>query len=392
MFKLQNALLNAWRLFANEPPDFILHRRKVLGEDRIHVKAEILRSLNQSDCRPVFVIGAWGSGKTTFVRNLEPDLRAKSRYLYRSFFAVSTPNEAYLNLLPRPIWIGLTASSLVVLAAIGQIAISKPSLLQYREIVVALVSVATFLFVCNKMKAFYIVSCLLNSRLWGNPFITVIDDVERSSLPSADVWAILSNLWMQDHKYLILLGYGSDDEKTEIIQRAIKLEGHLVFLPTDYNVNFKIAGNLDGSIPFSGGEWFGRLTPRDIVGIFVAVEKEATSYAAAEYRSILYVNHYFLKLLERLEVKHSEFTHLKIGTNQDMRHLRLILSLRSWGSGNINPLFRIGRELQLFQSTLKPEIEQLIIRQPESTIVELFQTDNIFQIRRLFGSFVGTHG
>jgi hypothetical protein len=136
----------------------------------------------------------------------------------------------------------------------------------YKELILLAVSGAGFLFVSNKMKALYIVASVLNLPLWGRGHITVVDDIERSSLNSAETWAIFSNLWSEGHRYLILLGYDSDRDKSEIIERAIKLGGHLVFLPTDYNVNYKIAKDLDPGLPFAISEWFGRFDLSPVSG------------------------------------------------------------------------------------------------------------------------------
>lgn len=383
----KEAILNAWRLFVNEPAFSSIPLPAIIGQDRIHTRDELFNFLRRDSAKPVFLIGAWGSGKTTYVRSLESELRKRFRYHYRSFYPVSNLNEAYLNLLPRGLWIALSIVGPVAIAAIAWLILKVPTINSHPKIIAIAASLAALFLITNRRKVFYIAASLINSVLCRKPCLTVIDDLERSPMDTLAIWAMLSNLWTVRHRYVILLGYESEEQRADIVSRAIKLDGQLVYLPTDNSVNHKLGKTLDPHLPFSNLDWLSLLTPRDIIRIHGVIEQEAPHYDSVRYRELLYLNQYFLTLMARLGVFRQEFS--KITFNVETTSSGTHLKIRRRSQVDTGPVYSATPYLEQFRQSLSAGIQGIFLKQAPDTVEEALTTENIFQIRRLFSLFIG---
>jgi len=115
----------------------------------------------------------------------------------------------------------------------------------------------------------------------------IIDDLDRSSMSAEDQWAMLANLWPQNVKYIVLLGYESPDKKSEVLEMANKLEGEIILLPCDQDTNMSLVQDLkkDPDFPFTGDDsnysdinsldWMNYITPRQLISIVEEVRAES---------------------------------------------------------------------------------------------------------------------
>ncbi len=258
--------------------------------------------LKEYDGKILFVIGEWGSGKTHHAMNYLGKKR-KVNFYYKSFFGINTLDEAYQHLLKWWWQVVLTiafAMGLYFLGIFGYLYENKDELEGF--VATGLFGLITFAFLRNKLKIFSLIGFTVFTSLRKR--ILVIDDLDRSSMSPSDQWALLSNLWKMNTKYIVLLGYNSQSKKEESIEMAHKLEGDVVLLHTDQDTNLKLAQKEDPEFPFTGDDpdymgsvpnsldWLNYITPRQLIAIVdeVKMESEKMEKLIKPYKAFSYIS------------------------------------------------------------------------------------------------------
>jgi len=376
---------NFLRIILNEPPEYLKDVREIIASERIHLNEQIAALLSMPEQKPIFIIGPWGSGKTFHLHSLEGKLKVKYRYLYRSFFSIGDLKSAYLHLLPHGTRFSMTFCSVFFL---GWIYLKFPEAMGrvqgLKNFWLAILITIGFLLITNQMKVFYGVVSLFNIPLCPPRIkLTVIDDLDRSSMSNADQWALLSNLWAVGHRYIVLFGYNSEETKLSIIEKAMKLGGHLVFLPLDPQINQKIAKALDNDLPFGESQWFENITPRDIVQIFTTVDLEARSIESKDYRQLLYLNRYFITLMRNLGVKRSQFDEIRIAVDSFGSNKTISLQAqRTINEGRTLPM-DIHQYFGGFRGSIDTKLQELICERFAGSLNAIFKIESLAEIRRI---------
>jgi hypothetical protein len=233
------------------------------------VVTQIEKALESNSTRLIFLIGPFGSGKTTHIQHF---MRKHPHYQYfsKSFVKVNSIDFAFLHLTH---YITRLIFMLICSGFAGFIIWNVPQIGA-----LPLLLFVTYLFVKNAGNLIYNLHETLDNLLTRRDKIVIIEDLERSSLNSPDQWALLANLWQNKRHYLIALGYSPDEKaaKLKIVEYAMKLEGKIIETPPCKSINYKIIKHLDPDFPFEFNfekdpemeGWLSLFTPRETIMLY----------------------------------------------------------------------------------------------------------------------------
>ncbi|MDE3046034.1 MAG: hypothetical protein KGJ02_05270 [Verrucomicrobiota bacterium] len=293
-------------------PSFALNAEtgEMLAEDHLeYVNKQIEAAIEQATERMVFLIGPFGSGKTTqlkyFFRQY-PNLN----YTYRSFVHVNSFDFALLHLAnywSRLFFLGLGVGLGVLAMKLFPVLSPLPFLL-----------ILSGFFAKTFANLIYIFHETVDNLFRRKPKIVVIEDLERSPLSPADQWSFLSNLWQYKRIYLITLGYPSveKDKALKLIESAIKLGGTVIELPPNEKLNYEMIRKLDPAFPFQQMKkdklenkgWMSMFTLREMLLLREQAILRSEHAPSEEMRQLKYVEVAFQLLLGKLGLAKGEIT------------------------------------------------------------------------------------
>lgn len=264
---------------------------------------EIDEAIGQSKSGLVFVIGPYGSGRTSQIGSFlqkHPHLPVFAR----TFEKIESLDFAYLNLTTW--WTRLFFIGLALAFTIG-----ATTYMPQAAVLPFMLVVAYFL-VKNMANLIYIFHEAFDNIFRPKRKVVVIEGLERSSLSQSVIWVFLANLWHFRRVYLISLGYAVDDvkEKQKLYERAMKLNGTIIEIKKDEHLNYRLMRDLCRDFPFkapsSGGQsppgWFSLFTPGEVILMHerMVLERVEKDWQRTAYHICL--DH----LLNKLELKPEE--------------------------------------------------------------------------------------
>lgn len=232
-----------------------------------YLQKQIEKAVQERKHYLIFLLGPFGSGKSTVV-NYFVSKHPNYKFINKSFIKINTLDFAFLRLTSywsRTVffWIGM-------LLAIGLIRlVPQMGALPFMLFLI-------YFFVKNWGNLIYILHEVLDNLFSHRLTISILEDLERSSLNLNDQWAFLANLWQHKRTYIIPLGYSSDDKegKFKMMEYAMKLDGEIIEIYLDEKVNYEILKKLDPDIPFQLDKedkeyegWLSLFTPREMLMI-----------------------------------------------------------------------------------------------------------------------------
>ena len=375
---------NVKRAVFDDPPSYLLEEGNPVDAESYIRREQVEAYLSERPAKPVFIVGAWGSGKTTQVMRMYGDLSDSYRVSYRSLYSVHTLRSAYLFLTERLSKFLTVFSGGLLLYLVG-VLYNKC----FRDSIYWPVSWVWpgllglfYLLITNYLKIAYIIISFFSCVIGKKEQLVIIDDLERSGLSISDQWALLTNLWTWRQRYIVLMGYDTEDQRIEVIERASKLGGHILFLPIRPSSNHSIARKLDPDLCLESGEWWGKLTPRDIVKIISEVDNCYERKKEAQLkRSLLYSNRFFVRLMERLELTPEEQDFLSF-TKETEENVRI-----SYNSGGIRQ--GLWRLLTNFVNAIPRDVKKWM-PVPSDQIAKLFKEPALNEAEYYTSQLVGT--
>lgn len=283
------------------------------------INAQIDKSIEENPKRIIFLLGPFGSGKTTQVQSFLKTHPA-IRYKYFSAVKINSLDFAYLNLTNYG-----SRLAIILLCMLSAIyCFSCIPLLAALPILVIFASIFTKSF----GNLLYIVHEVIDSLFQKRPKLVVIEDLERSSLSKADQWALLANLWQYKRSYIVTLGYAPEEKQArlQLIEYAIKLGGTIIEIPLSEEANFSMMKQVDPDFPFSFAKkdftenrgWLSFFTFREILVIReqVILKLQLDVHSTDEKlrtidRQMKYIQFCLELLLEKLGLAHREFVFIE---------------------------------------------------------------------------------
>ena len=277
---------NILALIMNEPPSFVSTDGVSLKEDEFGISRKLADILKGNKRKLVFIIGQWGSGKTTHLRYFISKFNKSYDFVEKSFFRIQSLREGYLHLLSMK---GkLLTSILLILAAFIVPMLFSDSKWHIDMWKIGIAPLAIFIvhiFVTNTWNLYYTIVNALSIRIRSSKKyrddrkeVIIVEDLDRSSMSIQDQWALLSHLWYYDKNYIVTYGYQLEDDKYEIIHMAQKLEAAIIELPLNHMINYNIALAHEPKIPFNSEVWLNLFTPRELLHLIDRIKREVEPY------------------------------------------------------------------------------------------------------------------
>ncbi len=268
-----------------------------------HLDEQIEKALKDSKNRLVFLVGPFGSGKSTQIQyflHKHPNLR----YLHKSLVKVNTLDFAFLHLTNYK-------SRLFLMMIFSTLALLLMNFIPNSAALPFLVIIG-FFFVKNSGNLVYILHEALDNLFSGKDRLVILEDFERSPLGKLDQWALLANLWQFKRSYLIALGYSTDDKKAKLqmIENAQKLGGIIIEIAPHKGLNHLLIKQLDPLFPFSidekeenkKGAWMSLFTLREMLMIKEQASLRNLATSLPENKQKQYIHVCLEFLLEKLEL------------------------------------------------------------------------------------------
>lgn len=245
-----------------------------------------LKDLGKGDAfELLFVIGPWGSGKSTEIDRAIESLGLGRTTRKVHFFGESSPRSAQVRLvtaLPRLAAGLILVTLLTVIAGVARECASAmivrgpnwiPQLIEWVNVVPGVpvwslaYSVLAFALLTNRLQLFYIAGAMVQG-LFGRRRIIVLEDLERSSLGEKDQWALINGLWRHGLSYVVPIGFDSLELKANLIGRILKANGRWVELPSRGETNLGLATAFDRRFPFQdASEWLSHFSAREVISL-----------------------------------------------------------------------------------------------------------------------------
>ena len=240
------SLLKEIKKHLTNKPSFLLEKYFVpssMHSQSQYVGMQIEDAL-KSDVKFIFLLGPFGCGKTThlfhFLRK-----NKKLNYKYRSFIRINNLDFSFYHLTnywSRTILISLGITMVFFMFTYFPLLAAFP-------VAVILGSV----FMKNSAHLVYLIHEVCRSLFSRKQKVVMIEDLERSSVSEKDQWALLTNLWQYQYKYLITFGYPQENKeaKEKIIENITKLGGTIIEIPLEEAANYQLISEMDPEFPFT---------------------------------------------------------------------------------------------------------------------------------------------
>ena len=231
------------------------------------INRQIEEVIQRDPERLIVLLGPIGCGKTTQT-NYFFQKYPKYHYRYKSLVKMDKLDLAFLHLLNffGHFFFILLFFSLAVFF-MWQFPVLAP---------LPILLILGYFLIKNPGTLVYITHEAIDTLFTCKDRIIILDDFERSSLSSSDQWALLANLWKYKRIYLILLGYSPLEKqaKLKIMEQVMKLEGIIIEIPLDKDLNLRLIQQRKVPLPFDidslsqpENNWIALFTPREILMI-----------------------------------------------------------------------------------------------------------------------------
>lgn len=285
------------------------HKIPYAPEEKEAINQELEQAICESRSKLIFLVGPFGAGKTTQLEAFSAKHKNR-RLLIRAFDRVESLDFAYLNLT------GILSRLFFLILAMAFTVLITKELPASSALPFTLVLV--YFFTKNLPNLMYIFHEAMDSLFRMSDKLVVIENLDHSSLSEDTRWVFLANLWHFRRVYLISLGYpvGDQKEKKKIFERVMELDGTIVEVRKNEQVNYEVIKNLDADFPFlaphrpdqSELNWLSLFTPGEMLLIrervlVASAERRLQKRAGSEEKRLLYIQICLEHLLQKLEIK-----------------------------------------------------------------------------------------
>lgn len=303
---------NIWNeinLQLTDTPSFIkkTFSRDPYSEPQLdQMAAQLEKTFGDPDKKLIFLIAPHGEGKTTFIHYvLQKNPHIASTY--KSFIKIRDLDFAFLHLTSLPgrfCFIVLSLIFTYFLVTLLPPAGALPILLALG-----------YFFAKNVANIIYVFYNTVNNLVTQREKLIIIEDLERSSLSTNDQWALVSNLWQNKRRYLISIGYPSDQkqEKLKIFEYIMKLKGTIIEINIPNEMKLEIAKGEFPELPFRSlpqklkgkPNWLSLFTPQEL--LIVGEEVSLKAFESPDLaKQLTYVVFCLDWLTRKLELKKEE--------------------------------------------------------------------------------------
>lgn len=227
----------------------------------------------------IFLVGPWGSGKSTLINQIINDQKDDFNFTKRSFFGTASETAAKLILFTfwERIFITMLAGAVLIICfnKLSPYLDSKTSV----SLVIQIFATIGLLVLADAFRVLYLIAHLIAAsfRLANHLLdptvsiskkVLVIDDLDRSSLTRFQQFGFLSHLLFLNRTIVVPVGFNDEDDKNEILQFTKKLSPDVIEMPSKDAVTFQIIKSRYQDFPFSTpGIWMKNLSARHLLSI-----------------------------------------------------------------------------------------------------------------------------
>jgi len=239
-----------------------------------------------------FIIGPWGSGKSTFISTF---LMEKEKFknihnpLVTSLSTATNEDEVFSHLISpdskfHVLWIAYCLSLVFFgIASYSQGVIVLGMLSPF-------IAYFTTIFVTKRSRLTYIVSSILESRT--NKTIKIIEDFDRGALGLSAIYNTLQFRYRRNTSYIVAFGYSSILQRDQYIEAAMKLNGKILFFDLSEQSLFKILSKTTSNPPINSGKWITCFPARKLISLALQYEKAAKHLDGPD-KFVLFVDIFF---------------------------------------------------------------------------------------------------
>jgi energy-coupling factor transporter ATP-binding protein EcfA2 len=253
----------------------------------------------------IFVIGAWGSGKSTFLSTLIKDSSSHKKIKNSQRISLSSAtnlNEVFTHFIP--LWVKVVYLLIALMVSVISIRywtwpeLAELFLKEYRT-PAFFVTIFLMLFVTNKFRIFYLVSSLVE-RLTGNK-VKIIEDFDRGGLKTHDIYNSLFFRAKKNNSYIVALGYSSQVEKTEYVELAAKLEARIFLFNLSMDSLYSVLCDLYPNPPVQKGSWIKVFSARKLISIISKIQNNSESLSD-EQKYFRFIGTFFNEIVQELSI------------------------------------------------------------------------------------------
>ncbi len=253
----------------------------------------ILNAVEKSNESVIFLIGPWGSGKTSAINEFKKQQKNKFIFIERNYFGIRDVDDGIAHLIGigwRFLLFIMILSILIVLHKITQSYLVlgsdvESSFLDAIELKGAVGVTLLFLFsfvIQPKSRLLFLFSLAfqntfyyLRSLLTKKKTIIVIEDLDRSSLSLEDRFSFLSQLPPLSAQYLISFGHNNESEYLTLLEYINKLNGIIIEVQQDQEIAFSILQKNINYLPFiESAKWMTEISIRELLAVYYNLERE----------------------------------------------------------------------------------------------------------------------
>ncbi|MBK7891193.1 MAG: hypothetical protein IPJ84_10205 [Bdellovibrionales bacterium] len=223
-----------------------------------------------------FIIGPWGSGKSTFLSTI---LKDKTRYpnftrtQRVSLSTASNLDEAYSHLISPYLKIGVFitfVASLLFLSYDQTFEDLYQKIMRNNTAITSLTTMVLVLYITNAFRSLYLLSSALEV-LPGNK-LKIVEDFDRGALGSDAIYNTLLFRFRYKTSYIVALGYKDTEQRSNYVEIANKLHARIILLGLSPTSLHSIATSVYRHLPVSEGSWLTTFSARRLISILSKIK------------------------------------------------------------------------------------------------------------------------
>ncbi|MCM2353976.1 MAG: hypothetical protein NDI63_10215 [Pseudobdellovibrio sp.] len=254
-----------------------------------------------------FIIGPWGSGKSTFLSTLLEQKKTKYKNIKQTrritLNTASNLDEVFSQFVP--VWIKVFYLIVTVLLIgislfyVSWDTIAESTLKSHPALTIFAGLFAVF-FLTNKFRLFYIFSSGLD--LITGTKLVIIEDFDRGSLSHGEIYNSMMFRFKMITSYVVALGYSSEEQKNSYVETALKLNAKIILFNLSENSLYGILTSFYSNPPMNAGAWILNFPARKIISIIARINKHSIGKNDAE-KIHIFLKIWFDELVEAIKLQ-----------------------------------------------------------------------------------------